>query len=127
MNEERYAYRVRQALNHGLKDIPPATARRLEAARHLALSKQKQSTAELVIAGHGSSSFRFGVHIPYIKQLLAIAALLLGMWLSFYWQSVQYTSDLEQVDSALLSDDLPPEAFLDNDFFEWLKDNSPEE
>jgi len=127
MNEERYAYRVRQALNHGLKDIPPATARRLEAARHLALSKQKQSTAELVMAGHGSSSFRFGAHIPYIKQLLAIAALLLGMWLSFYWQSVQYTSDLEQVDSALLSDDLPPEAFLDNDFFEWLKDNSPEE
>ena len=33
MNEERYAFRVRQALNHGLKDIPPAASRRLEAAR----------------------------------------------------------------------------------------------
>lgn len=30
MKEERYAYRVRQVLNHGLKDIPPAASRRLE-------------------------------------------------------------------------------------------------
>lgn len=127
MNEERYAHRVRQALNHGLKDISPAAARRLEAARHLALAKQKQTSAEQVLAGHGSSSFNLGSHTPYLQQILAIAALLLGMWLSFYWQSVQYTSALEEVDSALLSDDLPPEAFLDNDFFEWLKDDSPEE
>ena len=28
---------------------------------------------------------------------------------------------------GLLSDDLPPEAFMDNDFFEWLKDDSSAE
>lgn len=127
MNEERYAGRIRQALNHGLKDISPAAARRLEAARHLALSRQKQSAVELAMAGRGSASFRLGARIPYLKQILAIAALLLGMWLSFYWQSIQYSNNLEEVDSALLADDLPPEAFLDNDFFEWLKDNSPAE
>jgi len=127
MNEERYAHRVRQALNHGLNDISPAAVRRLEAARHLAIAKQKQPVAQLVTAGHASLSFGFGSHIPYFKQILAVAALLLGMWLSFYWQSVQYSSALEEVDSALLSDDLPPEALMDNDFFEWLKDNSPEE
>ncbi len=49
------------------------------------------------------------------------------MWISFYWHSVQYVTELEEVDSALLADDLPPEAFLDNDFFEWLKDDSSEE
>lgn len=127
MNEERYAGRIRQALNHGLKDISPATARRLEAARHLAVSRQKQPAAELALAGHGARSFGHRPQFPYLKQILAIAALLLGMWLSFYWQSVQYSSDLEEVDSALLADDLPPEAFMDNDFFEWLKDNSPAE
>lgn len=127
MNEERYAGRIRQALNHGVKDIPPAAARRLEAARHLALSRQKQSTAELAVAGHGSRSFGHRPPIRYFKQILAIAALLLGMWLSFYWQSLQYTSNLEEIDSALLADDLPPEALMDNDFFEWLKDNSPAE
>jgi len=127
MNEERYAYRVRQALNHGLKDISPSTSRRLEAARHLALSKQKQLAPGLVVAGHGSISLRFGTSAPYVKQILAILALLLGMWISFYWHSTQYITELEEVDSALLTDDIPPEAFMDNDFLEWLKDDSSEE
>jgi hypothetical protein len=127
MNEERYAYRIRQTLNLGLKDIPPAASRRLEAARHLALARQKQVEPQLVTAGAGILSFRMSPYIPYLKQTLAVVALLLGMWISFYWHSVQYVTELEAVDSALLSDDLPPDAFLDNDFFEWLKDDSSEE
>lgn len=127
MNEERYAYRVRQALNHGIKDIPPSASRRLEAARHLALSKQKQTVPVLALSGSGSLSIHFGSHAPYFKQILAILALLLGMWISFYWHSTQYVTELEEMDSALLADDLPPEAFVDNDFFEWLKDDSLED
>ena len=133
MNEERYASRIRQALNHGLNDIPPAAARRLEAARHLALSKQKQLAPEFSLASAGASGNASVRHdsafnLPYARQFLAVFALLLGMWLSFYWHSVEYVSELEALDSALLSDDLPPEAFLDNDIFEWLKadDSSPD-
>lgn len=124
MNEERYGNRIRQALNHGIKDISPAAARRLEAARHQALARQKQTAPELVVAGNSRGSFHFGLGMPYAKQILAIMALLLGMWISFYLDSVQYISQLEEVDSALLSDDLPPEAFMDNDLFEWLQDDS---
>lgn len=124
MKEERYAYRVRQALNHGLSDIPPAASRRLEAARHLALSRQKQTTPEMALTNGGSWSVSTPSHLPYMKQVMAIAALLLGMWISFYWQSTQYIGALEEVDSALLADDLPPEAFMDTDLFEWLKDDT---
>lgn len=127
MNEERYASRVRQALNHGLKDIPPASARRLEAARHLALSRQKQALPQMVLAGHNTSPFRFATDNRYLRQILAVLALLLGMWISFYMDSVNYVTALEEVDSALLSDEVPPEAFLDNDFFEWLKDDTSAE
>ncbi len=127
MREERYGFRVRQALNHGLRDIPPAASRRLEAARHLALSHQKQAAPQTSLAGLGSTSFRSGTHTPYLKQFLAVVALLLGMWISFYWHSVQYVTEIEEVDSALLTDDLPPDAFLDNDFFEWLVDDSSED
>lgn len=126
MNEDRFAYRVRQALNHGLPDISPATARRLEAARHLALSRQKQAAPQFSLATAGHGGFHFGSSTPYLKQALAIFALLLGMWIAFYWHSHQYITELEEVDSALLSDDLPPEAFLDQDFFEWLNDSSEE-
>ena len=127
MREERYGFRVRQALNHGLRDIPPAAPRRLEAARHLAPSHQKQAAPQTSLAGLGSTSFRSGTHTPYFKQFLAVVALLLGMWISFYWHSVQYVTEIEEVDSALLTDDLPPDAFLDNDFFEWLVDDSSED
>jgi Protein of unknown function (DUF3619) len=127
MNEERYASRVRQALNHGLKDIPPPSARRLEAARHLALSRQKQAMPEMVTAGHSTSLFQFTTGNRYVRQLLAALALLLGMWISFYMDSVKYVTAIEEVDSALLADDLPPEAFMDNDFFEWLKDDTSAE
>lgn len=128
MNEERFAYRVRQVLNHSLKDIPPSAGRRLEAARHLALAKQNLATGDAIVAGHGALSLaKSGLHSPFLKQLLAIAALLLGMWISFYWHSLDYVTQLEDVDSALLTDDLPPEAFLDNEFFEWLLDDTPEE
>ncbi|MCL2346059.1 MAG: DUF3619 family protein [Desulfobulbus sp.] len=130
MNEQRYAYRIRQLLNRGLNDMPPATARRLEAARHLALSRQKQEAPQLVLAGAGHHGLhwplflRSGVDFARAKPFLAIVALLFGMWLSFYWHSVQYVNEIEAVDSALLTDDLPPEAFLDREFIEWLKDDS---
>lgn len=126
MNEERYAYRVRQLLNHGLKDISPIASRRLEAARHLALSKQKPEPHQ-VLAAVGNYAFKSGPHILHLKQMLSVVALLLGMWLSFYWHSLEYVAELEQVDAALLADDLPPEAFLDDNLFEWLKDDSSED
>jgi len=82
---------------------------------------------QMVLAGHNASWFRFATDNRYLRQILAVLALLLGMWISFYLDSVNYITALEEVDSALLSDDLPPEAFLDNDFFEWLKDNTSAE
>ena len=129
MNEERYASRVRQALNHGLNDISPAATRRLEAARHQALSRQKQAASQLALAGDKTPGFhlRSLSDNRYLRQVLAFLALLLGMWISFYMDSVRYISQIEEVDSALLADDLPPEAFMDKDFFQWLKDDTSEE
>lgn len=126
MTEQRYAGRIRQALNHGLQDVSPAASRRLEAARHLALSRQKQAVAGLELAGtgHRTHGFSFSGDHPYLRHVLSVIALLVGMWIAFYWHSTQYIHELEEVDSALLSDDLPPEAFLDSDFAEWLKDNN---
>ena len=94
MNEDRIGYRVRQALNHGLKDVPPTASRRLAAARHLALSRQKQAATVLApaIAGAGNRLGKRDQQTPYLRQILAVVALLLGMWLSFYWHSVQYVT-----------------------------------
>ncbi len=126
-NEERYGHKIRQALNQSVQELPQATTRRLEAARHLALEKQKQPQTVLAIANTAGALLRLNAERPLVKQALAIFALLLGMWISFYFNSVQYVNEVEEIDSALLSGDMPPEAFMDKDFFEWLKDDSPEE
>ena len=126
-NEDRYGNRIRQALNHSVNDLPHSTTRRLEAARHLALQKQKQPQTVLAVAGTAGAFIKGHADHPLMKQGLAIFALLFGMWIAFYLNSVQYVNEIEEIDSALLSDDIPPEAFMDKDFFEWLKDDSPEE
>ncbi len=131
MNEERQAYRIKQALDHGLQDISPASARRLEAARHLALARQKQTESQLLTnttTGHSFSVSFGGASLPAgFRQGLAILGLLLGMWLSFYWHSEQYVAEISATDSALLADDLPPDVLQDNEFLAWLIDDTADE
>lgn len=122
-HEDPLTSHLRQTLNQGLQDISPITKRRLETARHFALSRQKQEVTALQFAHIGTGRNRLGldyVHRPIFKHTLAALALLIGMYIPVYWQSHQYISELGEVDSALLSGDLPPEAFLDQDFSAWL-------
>jgi len=129
MSEERFASRVRQALNQTLDDVPPTALRRLEAARHHALSRQKQAEPVLVLANtRGSASRDNGSSAHHRgRTLLAALALLAGMAIAAYWQAEDYIAGLVDVDSALLTDELPPEAFLDQGFSTWLLDDSSEE
>ncbi len=131
MNEERQAYRIRQALNHGLQDIAPASARRLEAARHLALARQKQGEVETLLATSNGFSLTTllgrGMLHAGLRQGLAILGLLIGMWTSFYWHSEQYVAEIAATDSALLTDDLPPDVLQDNEFLAWLIDDTAED
>lgn len=131
MNEERQAYRIRQVLNNGLQDIAPASARRLEAARHLALARQKQSEVETLVTNSSGFSLTSllgrGMLNAGLRQGLAILGLLIGMWMSFYWHSEQYVAEIAATDSALLTDDLPPDVLQDNEFLAWLIDDTAEE
>jgi hypothetical protein len=48
--------------------------------------------------------------------------LIVGAALYFqYWQSVQQVRDIEETDAAILTSDLPIEAYLDRGFPAWLK------
>jgi len=53
--------------------------------------------------------------------------LLLVLATGFYWQAQNSLSDLEDVDSALLADDLPVSAYLDKGFDAWLHGSSSEQ
>jgi hypothetical protein len=122
MNELHFAFRVRQQLNRGLQDLDDDKLERLKAAREKALAVQKQPVANPVVAAAGHF-FRF--HFEGIRTRHMLAALAVVFALAFYahWQAEQLVDDLSNVDSALLSEDLPVEALIDKDFDKWLKNS----
>ena len=51
----------------------------------------------------------------------AMLALLLGVSMAYVWNGYSQASENEEIDSALLADDLPPSAYLDKGFQAWLE------
>jgi len=118
-NEElKVAYKVRQMLNRSTETLDDDIAGRLFAARQTALGRQKAPVAGLALAGLG----HFASHrLPAFGRTVVTAfALLLGVVFAYYWNHFEQAAENEEVDSALLSDDLPPAAYLDKGFQAWL-------
>jgi hypothetical protein len=122
MNELHFASRVRQHLNQGLQNLDDDKLARLKAARTSALAAQKQPATNPVfaVAGH---FFRFHLEGTRARHILAALAVALAAALYAHWQADQLIADLSDVDSALLSEDVPVEALLDKDFSTWLKNS----
>ena len=120
MNEQHFAYKVRQQLNRGLHELDPKTTDRLAAARKAALARQKQLQSVSLLAT-ASAVFQFQFGNLRIKQLATSLVLLLCVVFSAFWVADQRVSELGSIDSALLADDLPVAAFTDKGFDAWLK------
>lgn len=120
MNEMHFAYKIRQQLNRGLHELPASSVSRLEAARQCALARQRVVVHQSVLAGAGSFLQQ---HFEQLrpKQLLLALMVVLGITAYTYWYAEQSIAELEVIDSALLSDDLPIAAFTDKGFDAWLK------
>jgi hypothetical protein len=122
MNELHFTYKIRQHLNRGLQ-LPAGTLKRLEGARQLALAQQKVAEHQSVLAGAGSFVLH-QVDNLHLKQVLLALAVVLGIASYTYWYADQSITEIEIIDSALLSDDLPIAAFTDKGFDAWLKSSA---
>lgn len=123
MNEElKLTYLVRQALSHAVEDLDEKTVSRLDEARMEALSRQRVAIGGLGLAGIG---LKTGGLLPaYGRTFIAAFALLLGVAFTYVWTHFEQAAQNEEIDSALLSDDLPPAAYLDKGFQAWLDRSS---
>lgn len=119
MNEQHFAYKVRQHLNRGLHELPASTADRLAAAREAALASQKQTVNQTFLAMAGSF-VQHRLENLRIRQTLATLALAGCIVASAFWLSDMHISDQGAIDSELLSDELPLGAFTDKGFAAWL-------
>lgn len=125
MNELHFAYKVRQHLNRGLHELSPTTLDRLAMARQGALAMQKQTATRFVLAAAGGAGH---VHFEKfrVSQILAALALILCLAFSMLWVADQRVTELGDIDSALLADELPLGAFTDRGFGAWLRNSSSE-
>lgn len=112
-------YRVRNALNGGIDRLDDVIVVRLNKSRQLALNHQRSASLGMRLAGVGFTLESRG--LQWLRHAFAIIALALGLTGTFYWNTVQDVQELQEIDSALLADELPPSAYLDRGFQAWLE------
>ncbi len=126
MSKERdFAYKVRHHLNLGVDGVDRKTADRLFEARRNALAHQKVAGAQLSLAGVGHIAA--DMILPHARALVAIVGLVIGVAGVSIWNDFQKAAEQEEIDSALLADDLPINAYLDKGFQAWLSEHSSQD
>ena len=125
-NDLNFAYRVKHALDQNLDNLPASAADRLASARKIALSRKKPDALRvrinrLAIAGQFGGFLqermswlgRLGVMTP----LLAGALIFVGL---YEFEHEQRIAELAELDVAVLADDLPVSAYVDQGFNAYL-------
>lgn len=116
--EQAFALKLRNRLNAGAATLPPETAARLFEARQAALDSHTRRSAGLNVVGWGRAVLSLGGDAlrPTSAALILVAALITTDYITSSLQN----DAVEEVDSALLADDLPINAYLDRGFDTWL-------
>ena len=121
MNEQQIGYRIKQCLNRGL-ELDAGKLVRLKAAREQALARQRVESRIPVLAWAGNIFGKSGGASALVPRvLLPMAVLILGLIAINHWQDSQLAAEIEEIDAAVLTGDLPLDAYLDKGFDAWLK------
>ena len=122
--EDQFGQRLAARLSDGNQELSHDIGERLRVARAQAVAARKQApqlrtAPEVVQAGHaltlgGGWWTRIGSVVPLI-------ALVAGLITISVMQDDDRVSELAEVDSALLTGDLPPAAYTDPGFAQFLK------
>ena len=120
VNEREFGHKIKQQLNRTL-DLEPATLERLKAARAQALARQRMTEPAFVLAWADAVVGRLSGNPASASIALAGAALILALAGIQYWQQTPTVEEIEEIDAAILTGDLPINAYLDKSFDTWLK------
>jgi len=128
--EARVALRIAGALSQRSDSLPHDIAERLRVAREHAVDRaralRKLSTAPVSVV-QGGGSLAMSVPPSWWLRLASFAPLaLLAVGLLFIQRSYvdQQIRAAAEIDAAILTDDLPPQAYSDPGFAEFLRSPS---
>ncbi|MEO8299888.1 MAG: DUF3619 family protein [Burkholderiales bacterium] len=132
--EARFGLRLCARLSEASADLPHDVTERLRVARGLALERarakvkvvavQAAAHSDIQLQRDGSAVRRLGGDPnPWWVRLTSLAPLLLlvvGFLVIQEWERNEQIAAAADIDTALLSDTLPPEAYADPGFNEFL-------
>ncbi|MES2685581.1 MAG: DUF3619 family protein [Pseudomonadota bacterium] len=127
--QDRYGLKTASYLSAGAADLPYDISERLRAARAQAVAVRriaKVQSAPVYASSSVGSTLTWGSDEGFslwsrIGSVLPLIALVVGLLAINSLQTDNLVQELAEVDSALLTDELPPDAFSDPGFLQFLK------
>lgn len=126
--QERFALRLTARLSDAAENLPYDISERLRAARTQALGRRKialrQNVAHATVSVGGSTLAFGNDHLSGWGRLAAalpMLALVIGLIAITVIQNDKRANEIAEIDAALLTDDLPPAAYADPGFLQFLK------
>ena len=118
-DENEIGRNVARLLDCSLDNLRKSTLNRLQAARRAALENYQMAETEISV-GQGASAR--GGHEWHLRTGKLLSAIMLVVALAgiAYWQTLQPIDENEEIDIMLLVDELPVNAYLDNELDAWL-------
>jgi hypothetical protein len=122
--EEQFGRRVAARLSAGNGELPHEFAERLRAARVQAVARRKAAprahSAPVILSRAGTATLG-GSWWTRVGSVIPLVALVAGLVAIRIVQQNNRANELAAIDSALLTDDLPPAAYTDPGFAQFLK------
>ncbi len=124
--QDAFGRRVAARLSAGTAELPHDISERLRAARVQALARRQASGLQAAVnvsgrqatLGMGDEGVGLWGRIASAIPLVALAAGLIAVNVI---QNERRANEVAEVDAALLTDDLPPAAYADPGFVQFLK------
>jgi hypothetical protein len=122
---DQFGLTAASLLRQGTQSLPAGIKDRLYAARLKALSVKKPEkvrVAQHVLASSSGNWFTgsrsFWDNVGWLAPLAVLVFGLIGI---AQWQQDSRINDIAELDVALLTDDVPPDAYADSGFLGFLK------
>jgi hypothetical protein len=128
--QDEFGLRIAARLNSASLELPHDISERLRAARTRAVAARlkpqtRLQTSTAVVQQNGAALLNFGdegLNIwSRLASFLPLIALVAGLAIIQNFMDDDRANELAEVDSALLIDDLPPAAYADPGFLQFLK------
>ena len=125
---DQFGLTAASLLRQGTQSLPAGIKDRLYAARLKALSVKKPEKVRIVqhVLASSSGSWSSGSRSFWdnVGWLAPLAVLVFGLIGIAQWQQDSRINDIAELDVALLTDEVPPDAYADSGFLGFLK-NGP--